>query len=169
MTLFERIAENAVRIAAELSESAGLCSFMMCFFALAAMVCIRGIVSGLLGMHRGKSALKKILKTYSFGQKICLKHVWQECLHAKKFCRILIVSHHCIFGLLLVELLLSLMSIAFPVLLSVVAWFTLVFTVVVSLPMCLLNLALDRYPLQKWKHEFRFRKYHNTSDHNSLW
>ena len=47
MTFFERIAENAVRIAAELSESAGLCSFLMCFFALTAMVCIRDIVSGL--------------------------------------------------------------------------------------------------------------------------
>ena len=169
MTLQEKISENAMRIAGVFSESAILCSFLMCVFSLLSMFCIRSIVSGLFEMHRSKSALKKINKNYSFGQRICLKHAWQDCLHAKRFCRCLIISHHCIFWLLVVELLLALLSNVWPVLMSVVAWFTLGFVIGISIPVCLLNFVLDRYPFQKWKHEFRFRKYHNTSNHDSLW
>lgn len=169
MTLLERISANAVRIAGELSESAILCSFLMCVFSLASIFCIRSIVSGLFAMHRSKSALKKINKNYSFAQRICLTHAWQDCLHAKRFCRRLIVSHHCIFCSLLVELLLALLSNVWHVLMSVVAWLTLIFVIGISIPVCILNFVLDRYPFQKWKHEFTFRKYHNTSNHDSLW
>lgn len=169
MTFFERIAANTARIAGEFSRSALLCSFLLSVFAVAALFCIRGIVSGLFEMHRSKSALKKIKKEFPFGQRMLLIHAWQDCLHAKRFCRGLIISHHCIFCLYLIELLLAVLSNIWPVLMPVIAWYTLVFIVGISIPVCLLNFALDRYPFQKWKHEFRFRKYHNTSDHNSLW
>ena len=158
-----------MRIVGEFSESAMLCTFLMTVFSLASIICIRSVVSGLFEMHRSRSAIKKINKTYSFGQKILLQHAWRDCLHAKSFCRCLIISHHSIFVLFVLELLLALFSNIWPSLMPVVAWYTIVFVIGISIPACLLNFILDRYPFAKWKHEFRFRKYHNTSNHDSLW
>ena len=169
MTFFDKIATNAVRIVGEFSESAMLCTFLMTVFSLASIICIRSVVSGLFEMHRSRSAIKKINRTYSFGQKILLQHAWRDCLHAKRFCRCLIISHHSIFVLFVLELLLALFSNIWPSLMPVVAWYTIVFVIGISIPVCLLNFILDRYPFAKWKHEFRFRKYHNTSNHDSLW
>ena len=169
MSFLEKIATDSVRIVGELSESAAACTFLMAFFSIVSMICIRGVVSGLFKMHRSRSAIKKINKAYSFGQKILLQHAWKDCLHAKKFCHRLIIAHHCIFILLILELLLALFSNIWPILMPVVAWYTLVLVVGISIPVCLLNFILDRYPFAKWKHEFRFRKYHNTSNHDSLW
>ena len=169
MTLFEKIATNFIRIVGEFSQSAMLCTFLMTVFSLVSIFCIRGLVSGLFEMHRSRSAIKKINKTYSFRQKILLQHAWKDCLHAKKFCRCLIIAHHCIFVLLIFEILLAIASNIWPTLMTVVAWFTLVFVIGISIPVCLLNFILDRYPFAKWKHEFRFRKYHNTNNHDSLW
>ena len=120
-------------------------------------------------MHRSRSAIKKINKTYSFGQKVLMKHAWRDCIHAKSFCRGLIVYHHSIFILFVLELLLVLFSNIWPVLMPVIAWSTFVFFVGFVIPTCVLNFVLDRYPFAKLKHEFRFRKYHNTSNHDSLW
>ena len=169
LTIVQKIAANATRLAGEFSESAMLCFFLMTVFSLVSMICIRGVVSGLFEMHRSKSSIKKINKTYSFAQKILLQHAWRDCLHAKRFCRCLIITHHCIFVLLVLELLLALFSNLWPALMPVVAWYTLFFIICISTPVCLLNFLLDRYPFAKWKHEFRFRKYHNTSNHDSLW
>jgi len=168
LTLPEKIAENIVQIADNLSESAVICSFIMFVFSLVAILCIRGIVAGLMEMHRSKSALKKVHKNYSFGQKLCLQHAWLDCLHAKRFCRFLIVTHHSIICLLLAQLLLAILSNIWPDLLPVIAWYTLVCSDCFFIPVCLLNFILDRYPFAKWKHEFRFKKYHNTDDHTSL-
>lgn len=167
--MVEKNAANALRIVGEFSESATLCSFLVAVCSLASIICIRGMVSGLLEMHRSKTALKKVSKTYSLGQKILLQHAWHDCLHAKKFCRRLIISHHCIFVLLIVELLLAIASNLWPLLMPVIAWYTLVFVVGITIPICELCFILDRYPFAKRKHEFRFRKYHNTNDHDSLW
>ena len=169
MAFLDKIVANTVRIVGELSESVVACSFLMAIFSFIAMLAIRGIVSGLFEMHRSRSAIKKVKKEYSLGQKLLLKHAWQDCIHARRFCRRLIIAHHCIFCLFLIELLLALFSNIWPILKLVVAWYTIVFLDCITIPVCLLNFILDRYPFQKWKHEFRFRKYHNTSNHDSLW
>ena len=169
MSLLEKIIENIVRIADEFSKSAVLCSLMMAVFSLFSIIGIRNIVSGLFEMHRSKSALKKIRKKYSAGQRLLLKHAWQECLHSKRFCRRLVVLHHCVLCLFVIEILLALLSNIWSVLMPIIAWYNLAFIVCISFPVCLMNFILDRYPLQKWKHEFKFKKYHNTSDHESLW
>ena len=169
MNIFDKIATNIVRLAADFSESAMLCTFLMTIFSLASMICIRSIVSGLFEMHRSRSAIKKINKTYSFGQKVLMKHAWRDCLHARRFCRGLVVLHHCVLALLMLEWLLALLSNIWPALMPVVAWYTIVTIAVISFPVCILTGLLERYPFVKWKHEWRFRKYHNTSDHDSLW
>lgn len=167
--LLDRIVANATRIAGQLADSAIACSFIVIVTALLSIFCIRSIISGLFAMHRSRSALKQVNKEYSFGQKVILKHAWNDCLHAKRFCRFLIICHHCIVGLLLVELLLALLSNIWPQLMPIIGWFTIVFLVSITIPVCILNFSLDKYPFAKWKNEYTFRKYHNTKDHESLW
>ncbi len=169
MNILERIAANAVRIVGNFSESALACSFLVSVFSIASVVGIRSIISGLMEMHRSKSALKKLNKEYSFGQKMLLKHAWQECLHAKKFCRFLIIWHHCVLALFFVALLLAVLSNIWPVIMPVIGWCTLGLLVLVFFPVYTLVFMLERYPFRKFKKEFRFRKYHNTNDHDSLW
>ena len=163
------ISESTIRIVQELSESAILCSYLMIVFSLISIIFIRGIVSGLFEMHRSRSAIKKIIRQYSFSPKMLLKHAWRDCLHAKRFCRCLIILHDIIWVLLISEFLLLFLSSIWSSLMPIVSWFTFAFVVGVFIPLFLLNLALERYPFRKFKHEFRFRKYHNTENHDSLW
>ncbi len=168
MNLFEKIAANAVQIANNLSESAAACSFLMSVCLFTSMLCIRHIISGLFAMHRSQSTLKKIYKNYSFGQKLLLKHAWQDCLHAKGFCRGLIIFHHGGWGLYFVGVLLAIFSNIRPALMPIVAWYTLIYFVAIVIPAYLLGFSLDKKPFNKYKNEFTFRKYHNTDDHHSL-
>lgn len=134
-----------------------------------AMLIIRSTVSGLMEMHRSKTALQTIRKTYSFTEKLCLKHVWEKCLHAVSFCHCLIILHHCIFFLFLIGLILALLGHIWSGLMPIVACHTLIFIHGVFFPSVVMYFLLDRYPFQKRRHEFRFKKYHNTEDHTSLW
>ena len=141
---------------------------LMIFFVFSIMV-IRHIISGLMAVHRSKSALQMIRKTYFLGQKLYLKHAWNHCLHATRFCRGLIIVHHCIFCLWLIGLLLIILGNTFPDLMLITTGYVHVLWYGVFFPIALLYASLDRYPFQKRRHEFRFMKYHNTSDHSSLW
>ena len=169
LSVFERISENAARFTSRLSGNPWLCLFLSCGFGLVALISIRGVVSGLFTMHRSKSAAKKVLKNYPFLQKLLLRHAWQECLHASRFCRFLIIYHHLVVILILIEALLVFLSGIWPGLMPFIAWYASVFSFLVAVPACILAVSLDRYPFHKRKHEFRFKKYHNTSDHSSLW
>ena len=169
MNLLDKISAGIIRTIGEFSNSEPLCLFITGFVSVLCIICIRGLVSGLFEMHRSRSAQKKLYKEYSFLQKVVLKHAWQACLHAKRFCRFLIIYHHVIAIAFFLELLLALFSVFFPGLAHFIAYFTLISSVCFFTPVCILNTCLDRYPFIKFKHEFTFRKYHNTQDHNSLW
>lgn len=169
MELLEKITAIGEKMIGVLSESAAICLFFAAVFTLPSIISIRCIISGLNEMHRSRTAQKKLYKEYSFRERTILKPAWQKCLHAQKFCRFLIVYHHSIAILFLIELLLAVFSCFFPVLMQVIACFTLIFSIFVCFPVLILSSTLDRYPFQKFKHEFTFRKYHNTDDHNSLW
>ncbi len=169
MELLQKITDSITRIIAVLSESVPICLFFAAVFFLPAIFSIRSIISGLVEMHRSRTAQKKLYKEYSFWQKTVLKPAWQKCLHAQKFCRFLILYHHSIAILFLIELLLAVFSHFFPILIQIIACFTLIFSIFFCFPTLILSYSLDRYPFKRLKHEFTFRKYHNTEDHNSLW
>lgn len=169
MNFLERISANVNRIIGTFSESALLCVFLTGTIAMVSMISIRCIVSGLFEMHRSKSAVKKVRRNYSFTQKLLLVHAWQDCLHAKRFCRRLIVFHHMVAGLFLAALILAICSHIWSALMPFLAYLTLFFLIGVTVPVCILNFILDRHPFQKMKHEYTFRKYHNTQDHENLW
>lgn len=169
MTLSDSLTADLARFADFHTRTPAQCLALLMFSFAFSVLMIRSIVSGLMQMHRSKSALKKLRKTYSLWQKLYLKHAWDHCLHAAKFCRGLIVAHHCIFCLMLIGLLLIMLGNSFPGLMPITTWYTLALLYGVSLPCALLYFSLDRYPFQKRRHEFRFMKYHNTGDHSSLW
>lgn len=168
MELLDRIKNNIERIAGLFAESPSLCSFFSCLFGIATICCIRFLVCGLLEMHRSRSKLKKIRKDYSFAQKIVMKHAWNECLHAKNFCRFLIIFHHFRIILLCISLLLAILANAIPSLMRTTASVSACVYFCIDMPALLFHVALDRHPFQRYKHAYRFEKYHNTQNHHSL-
>ena len=160
--------DNVIRIVGVFSESPLACFFLVCIMGFASAGCTRGLVAGLFEMHRSRSNLKKICKKYNFWQKILMKPAWDECLHAKSFCRFLIICHHLRIVCLLGSLSFLLMVNIAPSLMSISASFSTCVFSIIDIPVLVLHVAMDRYPFQRLKHEYRFRKYHNTQDHNSL-
>lgn len=168
MDLFERIEYNTARIFKVFSESALLCLFLVCIFGIASICCTRGLVAGLFEMHRSRSNIKKTRSKYGFFQKFALKPAWIECIHAKGFCRFLIIAHHTRLAFMLLSLLMAILSNPFPALMAILAPFSAVVFFVVDIPILVFHAIMDRYPFQRLKHEYRFKKYHNTNNHSSL-
>lgn len=168
LEILEEIALGAVGIVHNIAKYPWACPFLLTVVFLGRIGCVRPIISGLFEMHRSKTAVKKALKEYSFWQRVILLHAWRECLHAKRFCRGLIIWYHSVTALYLTGLVLTLLRSVWPGLILFTAWYTFVFMVGVMVPALVLATALDRYPFKKMKHEFRFRKYHNTKNHDSL-
>ena len=77
-----------------LTEAPGLVILLSAVFGLVVFICNRYLLGTLLKMHRSKTAVKKIEKQYTFTQKFLLHHVRDHCVHAKKFCRRMILLHH---------------------------------------------------------------------------
>ena len=146
----------------------GACIFVTSVFALVSILCLRMIISSLLEMHKSKSTMKKIAREYSFFQKVLLMPAWKENEHAIKFCKFLVVLHHIRVALWISLLLLMLIASVVPGASKVAASLAVTITVAADFPIIVLNIALDRYSFKRFKHEYRFRKYHNTKDHDSL-
>lgn len=152
-----------MNVVEELAAQPGAVLFMSLIFWVINVLMLRLLMSDLLRMHKSKTAVKKIDKQYTFWQKLRLQHVSEHCEHALKFCRFMIRVHNIyiratglclIFGLFLPN-----------------RWFAYVTAgkwVLFDLPIGMLLLILDEHPFMKRKHQWRFAKYHNTSDKTSL-
>lgn len=162
------ITEEIKRIVGVFSDAPMACVFLTSVFAFASVCCCRGIAGGLLEMHRSRSNLKKVRKPYSAWQKMIMKPAWDHCLHAKSFCRFLIIFHHVRVILLLISLALTIVGSAIPALMTITGALSACVFFVMDVPALVLHVLMDRYPLQRLKHEYRFRKYHNTQNHHSL-
>ena len=168
MNLLDRIESFVIHIVGVFSESVWICLFFMCTFCISTVLCIVGLTSGLFEMHRSRTNIKKTRRKYTLSQRFRLMPAWYECLHAKGFCRFLIIVYHTRLVLMLLFLILTILVQIFPILMVIIAPFTAVVFFVVDIPILLFHALMDRYPLKKLKHEYRFRKYHNTDDHYSL-
>ena len=162
------IKNEVVRIFYIFLNEPGACIFVTGIFALISIFFLRILISALLEMHKSRSTMKKISKEYGFWQKVILLPAWKENEHAKRFCRFMIVLHHVRVFLLVGLLLLVLIASAAPGLSRPAAFFSVTIMIAVDVPIYVLDMALNRYPFRRRKHEFRFRKYHNTKDHDSL-
>ena len=164
----EYIKNEIVRVYYIFLNEPGACVFVTGLFALVSVLVLRALISGLLEMHKSRSTMKKIGKEYGFWQKVILLPAWKENEHARKFCRFMIVLHHIRVFLMAGLLLMILFASVVPGLSRLAAIFSIIILIVVDLPIYVLSMALDRHPFRRRKHEYRFRKYHNTKDHDSL-
>lgn len=168
MDLLNEMQSTIMHIGDVFSESPVACFLLVCIFGIATICCIVGLVNGLFVMHRSRTKIKNTRRKYSFLQRVALLPDWYECLHAKHFCRFLIVVYHlrCIFMLL--SVILTVLINAIPVLGDISASFSAFVFIVVDIPVLIFHLIMDRYPFQRLRHEYRFKKYHNTQNHDSL-
>jgi hypothetical protein len=142
--------------------------FISSISALATACLIRFLVGALFEMHRSRTGIKKIKKNYGFWQKLLMQPAWKECLHAKTFCRFLIVCHHTRIILWVVILVFAVISNWVPDLLRIGGYGSVVVFLLMDIPLWVMDLVLDKYPLRRMKHEYRFQKYHNSKDHDTL-
>lgn len=168
MNLLNTILGGISQMIRVFSEEPMACAFLTSVFAFASALCCRGIATGLLEMHRSRSNLKKLRKTYRAWQKIIMKPAWDNCLHAKSFCRFLIVFHHVRIVLLIISLFLTILGETAPSLMPTVGLLCGCVFFIMDVPALALHGVMDRYSFQRLKHEYRFRKYHNTQNHHSL-
>lgn len=130
------------------------------------LVCVaemQFMLNALFRMHKSKSAVKKIRKQYTFWQKLILRHVEEHTEHAVQFTRFMVWVHHISCCTMLICLLSRLILSD--------RWFVYLLAarfLIFDGPVLLINLLLDAYPLRRRRHEYRFVKYHNTSDKTSL-
>ncbi len=169
MEFISHIANNTVELVQDLANAPLSCALLAFLFGVAALVAIRNLLGGLNEMHRSKSALKKINKQYAFWKKLALLNVWDNCLHAKKFSRVLVCLYHVRCAFILVSILLAVISSANPVFSASNGYFTVAVMVLFDLPVFVLHLVLDKHPFRRFKMGYRFEKYNHTEERNKLW
>ena len=168
MELFNRIETNITRIFNTYLDSPLFCIILTCIFSVSTICCLRSIVCGLFKMHRSGSALKKLLNSYSFCAKCILLPAWNECLHAKRFCKFLILVHNVRFVLLISSISLALLSNIISVLVSINAVFSGIIFFTFDIPILVMHRVMDQHPFKRQKNKYRFQKYHKTKNYNSL-
>ncbi len=168
MELLGRVKDGIIQLMEAFFASAPACVYFTLITAFASVYLMRFLAGGLLEMHRSRTNIKKIKNSYGFWQKLMMQHVWKECLHAKTFCRWVILWHHMRIVLLVGILLLVVISNWMPQLLRISGYSCVFVFLLLDIPVLIMSCLLDRYPFRKMKYEFRFRKYHNTEDHDSL-
>lgn len=151
-----------------LAEEPLLCFLLSLFFFLADYFLLYMLLGALLKMHRSKSAVKKLLKAYTFRQKLWLIPFERDCLHAVGFCRFLVWFARIrvlLFGVYLLPAILC----AFGFLpATILAWLSAGIFLCLDAPLLLIDWLLSRPLIGRRFKEFSFQKYHNTSDHSSL-
>ena len=144
-----------------MAQTPGVCvALSVCFFLFGSLLCYL-MMDGLLRMHRSKTAVKKLKKEYTLGQRLWLRPHQEHCLHAVSFCKKLIalqrVGWIC-FGVYIAVCL---------AIRPLIVWSSIILFVIFDLPMFVLNGLLSRPFIGRFR-EYSFAKYHNTDDHSSL-
>lgn len=168
MVHISSITNNIRALIGELSNNPFLCAMLVCIFGMMTLAEIRTILCRLNEMHRSKSSIKKINKCYSFWKRTLLLHVWDHCLHAKGFCRILVCYYHVRSGLLLISILLTMTAYVHPLFSDINVGFSAGTILLLDIPVIILHFVLQKYPFQRLKHEYRFEKYNHSSEHSKL-
>ncbi len=136
-------------------------SGIFCCFVLSTMA------GALLKMHRSKTKVKKLLTCYSFWQRLLLQPAKEHCLHAKRFCgQIIFLYKLRIFSLIALPAMFIIAGL--PELKKVICYLSGGFFLLLDLPAFVLDSVLSKPHLFRPWNGYRFEKYHNTEDHNSL-
>lgn len=171
---FVQVKEQVSHIFYVFLNESGAALFIGSASLLASIIALRCLIGGLLEMHKSNSTMKKLRKQYGFWQKLFLIMAWRENEHATSFCKGLIVFHHVRLGIFLISLLLTGLASILPELSTFATSIWVALSLVVDIPILLFSCAMDRYPFRRIGRkkrplrEYRFEKYHNTKDHDSL-
>ena len=150
------------------SGSLGLTLFFLILFYLIFYLWAFSLTDTLFRVHRSKTACKKIMKEYTFWQKVVLIPQKKHCLHAKKFCNkiinylythtvffvfslIFIIAEHLIFTKLTVSF--------FVVVVQFLAF---------MIPLSVAEIILEEKPWLRFNKRYRFEKYHHTKEFEKL-
>lgn len=151
----------------KLAQTPAFCVLITVLLFLVGMNTICGLLGSLLQMHRSKSAVKKLMKEYTFFQKIWLIPYETHCLHGVKFCRFLIWYLRVWYILVALYLLLAL-AVAFCLPLDMIlAWASAGLFVLFDVPSLVIHFVLARPVFGRFS-KYSFEKYHNTQDHSSI-
>lgn len=150
------------------SESPVFCIIFSHVFGLLTIGTIRQILRALMTMHRSDSNLKSIQKNSSFWEKLFLVSVWDHCLHAKAFSRVMIYYHHFRSVVLVFSLAFGFACLLISSLTEAYIIFCILSGLFFDLPVQLLHLILEKYPFIRRRNEYRFKKYDHTSERNKL-
>lgn len=151
-----------------LTEAPGLVILLSAVFGLVVFICNRYLLGTLLKMHRSKTAVKKIEKQYTFTQKFLLHHVRDHCVHAKKFCRRMILLHHMNLIITLLVCATGLLGCFLSSAAVVGAYAVIVQFCVIVIPVTVMEFVLTNHPFDKRKRRYYFTEQHNSDDHESL-
>lgn len=149
------------------SNSFGLSIFFLIFFFFLFYLWTFCISNKLFCVHRSKTACKKIMKDYTFGQKVALIPQKKHCLHAKKFCNKIINYFyiHTVFFMLSLILMITEHLMFTKLIISVFLLAAQFFTFV--LPVSVMDLILVEKPFVRLS-KYRFEKYHHTKEFEKL-
>ena len=167
MTALTLIKENLIKGFNALSDSPALCIFILIFFFFVFYLFTFVLVDRLFGLHRSRTACKKIMKDYKFWQKALLIPYKAHCLHAKGFCRRTInyLYAHALF--LAVALITVIVECAVSERLTVSVYLLIVQSAVFTLPSFVTDIILSKFPFRK-RSPFRFEKYNHTKEYEKL-
>lgn len=150
-----------------LAESPGLCIFLSAIFFLLGYIMVHCLLGSLLKMHRSKSALKKIISEYSMFQKAWFVPHERDCIHAVKFCKVLVWTWRIRCVVFVLYLFLSVVSMMSAPINVFTSWFCVGMIAVFDCPLFVIHFLLVRPFVGRFR-EYSFEKYHNTKDHESL-
>lgn len=148
-----------------LTESPELCIFLFILFFFVFYLWVNVLTESLFDVHRSKTAVRKIMKEYSFLQKALRTPHKTHCLHAKKFC-IKIINYlyiHALFFAIGLIIMITECILSEKMTVSVCIFITQILAFVA--PMFVSEIILHEFPMRRG---YKFEKYHHTKEFEKL-
>lgn len=149
------------------SNSFGLSIFFLIFCFFLFYLWTFSLSYKLFCVHRSKTACKKIMKNYTFWQKVALMPQKKHCLHAKNFCNKIINYFyvHTVFFIFSLIFTIAENLISTKLIISVFLLAAQFFTFV--LPVFVMEMILVEKPFVRFS-KYKFEKYHHTKEFEKL-
>ena len=150
------------------SENTALALFLTAFLGGISMAMLHDLACDLLKMHKSKTGVKKLCGAYSLIQRLCLRPAWEQCEHAVKFCRAVILLYGLQAAATASVVVLGIAALLWGKLCCLFGYTAAAKALFLDVPVLLLSVVLFKRPTNKERGKWRFGKYHNTSNHESL-
>lgn len=150
------------------SENTALALCLITFLGGISMAMLHDLACDLLKMHKSKTAVKKLCGAYSLIQRLFLRPSWEHCEHAVKFCRAVILLYGLQAAATASVVALGIAALLCGKLCCLFGYTAAAKALFLDAPVLLLSVVLFKRPTNKERGKWRFEKYHNTSNHESL-